>query len=75
MSACHTDTKAKQATEAKSLHIGPSEMRALQDLKQSISDALSRRPLPKGKLSGDVLWKWFDMKGLSLWANTLCLLC
>lgn len=52
----------KQFTKAKQLKFGNQELRALEDLKVNVSEALDRRPIPKGKSKADVLRDWLDME-------------
>ena len=52
----------KQFAKAKQMKFGNAELRALEDLKVSVSEALDRRPIPKGKGKADVLREWLDME-------------
>ena len=52
----------KQFAKAKQLKFGNQELRALEDLKVNVAEALDRRPIPKGKSKADVLRDWLDME-------------
>jgi hypothetical protein len=52
----------KQCSKAKAMKFGNAELRALEDLKVSVSEALGRRPLPRGKSKADVLRDWLEME-------------
>lgn len=52
----------KQFARAKQMKFGNQELRALEDLKVSVSEALDKKPIPKGKTKSDVLRDWLDME-------------
>lgn len=52
----------KQFAKAKQLKFRNQELRALEDLKLMVSEALNRRPLPRGKSKADVLREWLEME-------------
>ena len=52
----------KQFVKAKQMKFGNQELRAIEDLKANISEALSRRPIPRGKSKTDVLREWFEIE-------------